>query len=249
MRPPHKDVRRSPAGFDSSLLQTANRQRWCIEAHAVRCSSNGAGSRGYNSDIASLASCRHRAHQQAPYGGSSGRRPSKRQPSPPQLPRRYSGPEADVELMYGSEGSAASDYDLEAFGPVDVDPTLTESEWLRSQGIDPDALDEGEGEAAPVAVLSLAEVSYSRDIDSVNKAEREQHIKAANALWGAQALAATDRRSRAATRTNPPPPPTPPPLTSMLSAPPSTGHAATEHASSAALLHRQHHPLVRASTL
>jgi hypothetical protein len=61
--------------------------------------------------------------------------------------------------------SEGSDYNLEAFGPVDVDPTLTESEWLRSQGIDPDTLDDEDGLKAPAAVLSLAEVSYNRDLE------------------------------------------------------------------------------------
>jgi hypothetical protein len=64
-----------------------------------------------------------------------------------------------------SEGSAASDYNLDVFGPVDVDPTLTESEWLRSQGIDPDTLDDEDGPKAPAAVLTLAEVSYNRDLE------------------------------------------------------------------------------------
>jgi hypothetical protein len=74
-------------------------------------------------------------------------------------------PREDSEPDACSEGSAASDYNLDVFGPVDVDPTLTESEWLRSQGIDPDTLDDEDGPKAPAAVLTLAEVSYNRDLE------------------------------------------------------------------------------------
>jgi hypothetical protein len=98
----------------------------------------------------------------------------------------YYNEDENQDFAYLSD--TVSDYDLDAFGPVDVDPTLTESEWLRSQGIDPDDMDNFDQSNEPVAVLSLAEVSYSRDIQSVNKAERERHIRAANSLWGAQAV-------------------------------------------------------------